>query len=176
MDQQTTTGIEVGEFASAPEKFLGVSISEMVRHWALTTPDSVAFVSPDARVTWAEYDAAADRIASALAALPDEHAPVALYLPDTMVFHAALCGAYRAGRIAVGIGSRSGIKELAHLMGRAGCRTLITARHPAGSGQRRTGRRVVRSGRHSRQRRVPRRARWRGRAGGRRPGARRTVP
>ncbi|MFD4181132.1 class I adenylate-forming enzyme family protein [Rhodococcus sp. NPDC058514] len=128
MDQQTTTaGIEVGEFTTAPEKFLGVSISEMVRHWALTTPDAVAFVSPGARVTWAEYDAAADRVAAALAALPDEHAPVALYLPDTMVFHAALCGAYRAGRIAVGIGSRSGIKELAHLMGRAGCRTLITA-------------------------------------------------
>lgn len=127
MDQQTTTtGIEVGEFTSAPEKFLGVSISEMVRHWALTTPDAVAFVSPGTRVTWAEYDAAADRVASALAVLPDEHAPVALYLPDTMVFHAALCGAYRAGRIAVGIGSRSGIKELAHLMGRAGCRTLIT--------------------------------------------------
>ncbi len=51
----------------------------------------------------ASYDATTDRIASALAAVGEDSA-VALYLPDTMVFHAALCAAYRTGRIAVGIG------------------------------------------------------------------------
>ncbi|GAB2638144.1 class I adenylate-forming enzyme family protein [Prescottella soli] len=121
--------IAVGDFSTAPEKFTDLSVSEMVRHWALTTPDRIAFITPDARISWASYDAAADRIASALATLGGaEPDPVAVYLPDTMIFHAALCAAYRTGRIAVGIGSRSGVKEVAHLSTRAGCRTLITAR------------------------------------------------
>ncbi len=125
--------IAVGDFATAPEKFTDLSVSEMVRHWALTAPDRTAFVTPDARVSWAEYDAAADRIASALDALGEsEPGAVALYLPDTMIFHAALCGAYRTGRIAVGIGSRSGVREVAHLMNRAGARTLITTRNLRG--------------------------------------------
>ncbi|MGO4200679.1 class I adenylate-forming enzyme family protein [Rhodococcus sp. TAF43] len=129
----TTLDIAVGEFATAPEKFADLSVSELVRHWALTIPDHLAFITPDARISWASYDATADRIASALAALADrdsdgEPGAVALYLPDTMVFHAALCAAYRTGRIAVGIGSRSGIKEVAHLTTRADCRVLVTAR------------------------------------------------
>ncbi|CAM2980824.1 class I adenylate-forming enzyme family protein [Prescottella defluvii] len=129
----TTLDIAVGDFASAPEKFADLSISELVRHWALTIPDHLAFITPDARISWASYDATADRIASALAALAErdgdiEPGAVALYLPDTMVFHAALCAAYRTGRIAVGIGSRSGIKEVAHLTTRADCRVLVTAR------------------------------------------------
>ncbi|WFR73704.1 class I adenylate-forming enzyme family protein [Prescottella defluvii] len=123
----------MGDFTTAPEKFTDLSVSEMVRHWALTTPDRTAFVTPDARVSWAEYDAAADRIASALNALGEsEPGAAALYLPDTTIFHAALCGAYRTGRIAVGIGSRSGVREVAHLMSRAGARTLITARNLRG--------------------------------------------
>jgi len=127
--------IATGDFATAPEKFTDLSVSEMVRHWALTVPGRTAFVTPDARVSWAEYDAAADRIASALAALGEsEPDAVALYLPDTMIFHAALCAAYRTGRIAVGIGSRSGVREVAHLMSRAGARTLITTRSLRGEG------------------------------------------
>ncbi|QBJ95790.1 fatty-acid--CoA ligase [Rhodococcus sp. ABRD24] len=119
--------LEVGDFAVDPRKLDGLSVSELVRHWALTIGERIAFITPDSRISWASYDSTADRIASALAAVGEESA-VALYLPDTMVFHAALCAAYRTGRIAVGIGSRSGVKEVAHLSTRAGCRTLITTR------------------------------------------------
>ncbi|QCQ92394.1 class I adenylate-forming enzyme family protein [Rhodococcus sp. SGAir0479] len=123
-------GITVGDFATSRAAFDGLSVSEMVRHWALTTPDRTAFVTVDARVSWREYDAATDRIASALAATgPDAaDAAVAIHLPDTMVFHAALCAAFRVGRLAVGIGSRSGTAEVAHLAARSGARTLVTTR------------------------------------------------
>lgn len=128
-----TLDIAVGDFGVAPEAFDGVSVSEMVRHWARTIPDGRAFVTAEAHVTWCEYDATADRIASALAAVGQGDDPVALYLPDTMVFHAALCAAFRIGRIAVGIGSRSGVEEVAHLMARSGARTLIVSRNLRGA-------------------------------------------
>ena len=129
----TTLDIAVGDFASAPEKFADLSVSELVRHWALTIPSRIAFITPDAHISWADYDATADRIASALVVSAghgagDDPGAVALYLPDTMVFHAALCAAYRTGHIAVGIGSRSGAREVAHLMTRSGARTLVTTR------------------------------------------------
>ncbi|WP_305092568.1 class I adenylate-forming enzyme family protein [Prescottella sp. R16] len=108
------------------------SVSELVRHHATVTPDAPAFVTRDTRVSWAEYDATADRIASALAGAAD--GAVAVYLPDTMVFHAALVAAWRTGRIAVGIGSRSGAQEVAHLIGRSGARVLITSRSLHGTG------------------------------------------
>ncbi|MCA1005943.1 acyl--CoA ligase [Rhodococcus hoagii] len=123
----TTLDVAVGDFATDPRRLDGLSVSELVRHWALTIGDRPAFITPEAHISWASYDATADRIASALAAVGEDSA-VALYLPDTMVFHAALCAAYRVGRIAVGIGSRSGVKEVAHLSTRAGCRTLVTTR------------------------------------------------
>ncbi|EGD24946.1 AMP-binding protein [Rhodococcus hoagii] len=123
----TTLDVAVGDFATDPRKLDGLSVSELVRHWALTIGERIAFITPDSRISWASYDATTDRIASALAAVGEDSA-VALYLPDTMVFHAALCAAYRTGRIAVGIGSRSGVKEVAHLSTRAGCRTLVTTR------------------------------------------------
>ncbi|WP_372489941.1 class I adenylate-forming enzyme family protein [Prescottella equi] len=123
----TTLDVAVGDFATDPRRLDGLSVSELVRHWALTIGDRPAFITPEAHISWASYDATADRIASALATVGEESA-VALYLPDTMVFHAALCAAYRVGRIAVGIGSRSGVKEVAHLSTRAGCRTLVTTR------------------------------------------------
>lgn len=123
----TTLDVAVGDFATDPRRLDGLSVSELVRHWALTIGDRPAFITAEAHISWASYDATADRIASALATVGEDSA-VALYLPDTMVFHAALCAAYRVGRIAVGIGSRSGVKEVAHLSARAGCRTLVTTR------------------------------------------------
>ncbi|OYD70782.1 class I adenylate-forming enzyme family protein [Rhodococcus sp. OK302] len=114
-------------FADNPEAFSDVSISEVVRHRAANTPDSVAFVTGDRRYTWRDYDLTADRIAAALAVAESVGGSgVAIYLPDTMAVHAALCGAYRAGRVAAGIGFRSGTREIAHLMAKADCRVLIT--------------------------------------------------
>ncbi|MDI9914222.1 class I adenylate-forming enzyme family protein [Rhodococcus sp. IEGM 1379] len=114
-------------FADKPESFSDISISEVVRHRAANTPDVVAFVTADRSCTWRDYDLTADRIAAALACIESVGGSgVAIYLPDTMAVHAALCGAYRAGRVAAGIGFRSGTREIAHLMIKADCRVLIT--------------------------------------------------
>lgn len=100
-------------------------LSALVRALAAARPDDPAYVEPDRTVTWREYDRAADAIAAALAGI-GPGARVALLLPDTAVFHAALLGTERAGVVAVGIGARAGDAEIAHLITRTGARTLIT--------------------------------------------------
>ncbi|WP_040747013.1 class I adenylate-forming enzyme family protein, partial [Nocardia transvalensis] len=45
---------------------------------------------------------------------------------DTMVVHAALCGCYRARRIAAAVAVRSGVREIAHVMRRTEAVTLVT--------------------------------------------------
>ena len=116
-----------GDFAKDPGSVAGLSVGQLVRHWARTRPNDVAFATMESRSTWRDYDSLADSIASAVLET-EVDSPVAIYLPDTMVFHAALCGASRAGSLAVGIGARSGVSEVAHLMTKAGCRKLITTR------------------------------------------------
>ncbi|MDV6273260.1 class I adenylate-forming enzyme family protein [Rhodococcus erythropolis] len=128
MLETKTLDFTVGEFATNPARFAGVSISEMVRHWSETIPDETAFVTPESRVSWKQYDAAADAIASALDLAGEGYGHVAVLLPDTAVFHAALCAAFRTGRVAVGIGSRSGIREISHLIARSEASVLVTAR------------------------------------------------
>lgn len=120
--------VAIGEFAIDPNRFAGISISEIVRHWSQTIPDRTAFITPDSRISWAQYDAAADAIASALELSDEMYGHVAVLLPDTMVFHAALCAAFRTGRVAVGIGSRSGLREISHLIARSDASVLVTAR------------------------------------------------
>ncbi|MGF6886505.1 acyl-CoA synthetase (AMP-forming)/AMP-acid ligase II [Nocardia sp. GAS34] len=120
----TGHAIRPGGFASAPEEYGDLSISEIVREWARQLPGEPAFVTAGRTTTWREYDDSAEAIAAELR--ESAGARVALVLPDTAVVHAALCGCYRAGRIATAIGVRSGAREIAHIMGRAGARTLIT--------------------------------------------------
>lgn len=133
MQEVTTLDVAIGEFALDPDRFSGVSISEIVRHWSETIPDRTAFITPTSRISWAQYDAAADAIASALELSSEGYGHVAVLLPDTMVFHAALCAAYRTGRVAVGIGSRSGLREISHLIERSDATVLVTARTLRGS-------------------------------------------
>ena len=57
---------------------------------------------------------------------------VAVYLPDTVGFHVALVGAYRAGVRVAAMGARSGPAEVAHIMASAGARVLVTAPHMRG--------------------------------------------
>ena len=42
MLETKTLDFTVGEFATNPDRFAGVSISEMVRHWSETIPDETA--------------------------------------------------------------------------------------------------------------------------------------
>lgn len=103
------------------------SLGEMIREHARLRPDRPAYIEPGRTTTWRDYDAAADGIASALVAAgvePGER--IALLLPDTADFHAALVGTERAGVVAVGIGARAGDAEIGHLVRRTGARGIIT--------------------------------------------------
>lgn len=102
-------------FVDAPDTFTDVPVSELVRHWARTRGDEPAYVSPAGATSWSEYDLAADRVYTALRAVPGEHSlpeSVAVYLPDTVGFHVALVGAYRAGIRVAAMGARSGPAEV----------------------------------------------------------------
>ncbi|NUP26343.1 MAG: AMP-binding protein, partial [Nocardia sp.] len=112
-------------FTADPEAFTGYSVSDLVRHRAATRGGDPAYISPSGTTTWAEYDRLADRVGAALRALGNVPA-AAVYLPDTVEFHAALVGAYRAGVLAVAVGARSGPAELAHLMSASGATVLVT--------------------------------------------------
>ncbi|NUS94775.1 MAG: acyl--CoA ligase [Nocardia sp.] len=112
-------------FTADPEAFTGYSVSDLVRHRAATRGGDPAYISPSGTTTWAEYDRLADRVGAALRALGNVPA-AAVYLPDTVEFHAALVGAYRAGVLAVAVGARSGSAELAHLMSASGATVLVT--------------------------------------------------
>ncbi|MGW1737867.1 class I adenylate-forming enzyme family protein [Nocardia sp. NPDC001965] len=116
---------DIAGFTADPEAFTGYSVSDLVRQWATTRGGDPAYISPSGTTTWAGYDRLADRVGAALRALGNVPA-AAVYLPDTVEFHAALVGAYRAGVLAVAVGARSGPAELAHLMSASGATVLVT--------------------------------------------------
>ncbi|WP_328398431.1 class I adenylate-forming enzyme family protein [Nocardia sp. NBC_00416] len=112
-------------FTADPDAFTDYSVSDLVRHWARSRADEPAYISPAGTTTWAEYDRIADSVCAALLSLGNTPAAT-VYLPDTVEFHAALVGAYRAGVLAVAVGARSGPAEVAHLMSASGSTVLVT--------------------------------------------------
>lgn len=112
---------EVGRYGEEP-------LSEHVRRHARDRADRIAYVEGDFRLTWAELDDLADRLAAVLMAAglePGER--VAVCFPDGPVVHALYLAAERAGLVAVGIGPRAGDQELRHLVEVTGARVLVTA-------------------------------------------------
>lgn len=103
------------------------TVSALIRTHAARQPDALAYISPGARTTWAQYDRFAENLAGELVSLglePGER--IGLLLPDTVHVHAALVACSRAGLIAVGIGARAGDAEVAHLLARTSARILVT--------------------------------------------------
>ncbi|CAM3149221.1 class I adenylate-forming enzyme family protein [Prescottella defluvii] len=112
--------VEAGWWGTQP-------LHELVRERAAATPDRDAFVTPSGRTSWATYDGIADDLAAALVALGIPAGErVAVQLPDTHLVHAALIATARAGVVAVGIGARAGVREIAHLVQKTGARTLVS--------------------------------------------------
>lgn len=105
---------------------LNIPVSDLVRRWAQQRGDELAYVSTDFSATWAEYDTYADWVASELLSDVPE-GPVAVFIPDSPDFHAALVGSYRAGKLAVAIGARSGAAEVKSLIQRSGAKSLLMA-------------------------------------------------
>jgi acyl-CoA synthetase len=107
------------------------SLGEVVRRHAKSNPDGLAFVTLDEQLSWAGYDAAADRLAGLLVGLGLAAGDrVALQLPDRPLVHVGFLGCERAGLVVVGIGARGGRSEVAHLLRRAASCTLLVADEP----------------------------------------------
>jgi acyl-CoA synthetase len=103
------------------------TLSEVVARHAVAQPDGLAFVSPDERMTWREYDERADGLAAALCARSLEvGSRVGVLVPDGPDVHVAFLGIERAGMVIVGIGARAGDREIEHLVSRTGAVALIT--------------------------------------------------
>ncbi len=103
------------------------TLGQTVRRWAAARPDADAFVSGHGRLDYAGYDAGADRTARALVEIgirPGER--VAVWIPDSGTVHAVMVGAERAGATVVGIGARSGLRDLDHLLERTCATALVT--------------------------------------------------
>ena len=101
--------------------------ADRVRKLAAERPNDAAYITQNARFTWADYDRASERVAAALVALKLQRGDrVAVVLPDGPAVHAALVGIEKAGLVAVGIGARAGDREISHLINRTAARALIT--------------------------------------------------
>ncbi|PPJ22298.1 hypothetical protein C5E45_23275 [Nocardia nova] len=128
MTNRAAESLVPGSFATTPESYPDHAISDIVRIWAQRIAHQAAFVTTGGSTSWSEYDRSADAICAALRATPGgPRSRVALLLPDTAAVHAALCGCYRAGRVAAAVGVRSGVREIAHVMRRTAASTLVTA-------------------------------------------------
>ncbi|MCR9097068.1 MAG: acyl--CoA ligase [bacterium] len=104
------------------------SLAARVRELAGTRPDDPAYWIEDRILTWRGYDEASDRLARVFLALglpPGEC--VAVWLPDGTGFHVAFQATERAGLTCLGLGARCGERELVHLLGLSGARTLVSA-------------------------------------------------
>jgi acyl-CoA synthetase len=104
-----------------------MTLSDLVARHARDRPDAPAYVSPDERMTWREYDARATGLASALTELGLERGSrVGVLLADGAGVHVAFVAVERAGLVIVGIGPRAGDREIEHLLTRTGACAWVT--------------------------------------------------
>lgn len=104
-----------------------VTLVDHLRRHAAERPDDIAYIGDDGRLSWADLDAASDRVADVIIA--EGLAPgtrVGAFIPDSATVHAVYLGLEKAGVITVGIGARANAREVAHLLRSTGSRTLVT--------------------------------------------------
>jgi acyl-CoA synthetase len=98
-----------------------------VRAHAADTPEAIAYVWGDARISWIDYVSLVDTIARRIAGAGLERGErVLVFLPDGAAVHAAFLACEAAGMIAVGVGWRAGERELRHLVDRTGAAAAVT--------------------------------------------------
>lgn len=103
------------------------TIGGIVARHASQRPTNTAFVDDTSVTTWFEYHELADRIARNLLShglgVADR---IGVLLPDSGLVHAVYVACERIGAVVVGLGTRAGDRELAHLLDKTSARAVIT--------------------------------------------------
>lgn len=103
------------------------TLADTVAGHAAAIPDRPAFIADDDRLTWAEYDRRSSRLAATLVGFGLERGErIAVMLPDGALVHTVFLAAEKAGLVVVGVGSKAGERELAHLLTVTGASALVT--------------------------------------------------
>jgi long-chain acyl-CoA synthetase len=106
----------------------GSSLSALVRAAAARRPDAPAIVAGGARLTWAEFDAAVDRVAAGFVGHGLEPgARVAVRLPNGVDWLRAAVGALRAGLVVVPVNTAYTDPELEYVLTDSGASLLVAA-------------------------------------------------
>lgn len=104
-----------------------VSLADHVDRHSAERPEKVAYWSDEGSLTWSQLDQLSNRIASVLIESHiEEGARVAVFYPDSATIHAIFLGLEKAGLVTVGIGSRAGLREIAHILKVTEADTLVT--------------------------------------------------
>lgn len=104
------------------------SLADIVARHAATIGDRLAFIAPDRRLTWREYDELSSQLGAGLLAAGCEPGSfLAIMMEDRALVHIAFLAAEKAGLIILGIGPRTGPAEIAHMVNTAGAEILLTA-------------------------------------------------
>ena len=102
------------------------TVPDLLRDAAREAPAAEAFRYRDERLTYADWDTLADRVAAGLAARGVGRGDVvALLLPSTPFYLVAYLGAARLGAITTGINVRYRRSEIGHILRRSGARCLL---------------------------------------------------
>ncbi|MER5570668.1 amino acid adenylation domain-containing protein [Streptomyces goshikiensis] len=99
---------------------------ELFEECARNTPSAVAAVHRDIRWTYAELDAAADRVAGALLAVGlDPEGVVAVISQRSLDWLAAILGIFKAGGVYLPVDPAYPDERIADLLSRSGCRLAL---------------------------------------------------
>jgi amino acid adenylation domain-containing protein len=112
-----------------------------VERWVDRTPDAPAVIAPDGRLTYAELERLANKIAHALiaeGAQPDE--PIGVLFEPSTTLAAALLGVLKAGAGYLPLDASYPPQRVQSILDKAGARILLTAEEFAAGG---AGRRVL---------------------------------
>ncbi|MFI8007915.1 amino acid adenylation domain-containing protein [Streptomyces sp. NPDC086010] len=105
------------------------TLHPLVERWADRTPEALAVVAPDGRLTYGELDRAANRIAHALIATGvtcDQ--PVGVLLEHSVALPAALHGVLKAGAGYLPLDATYPARRIEAILRTAGVRTVVTVR------------------------------------------------
>lgn len=103
------------------------TIGSLVERHAAQQSERLAFVDAHGTTTWLDYHSMANRLADALHHLGlGAGDRIGVLLPDGAMVHAVYVACERLGAVVVGLGTRAGDRELAHLLTKTSARAIVT--------------------------------------------------